>query len=77
MLISRIPPQKNSFCGYQLDGGICWFLLLPSKDHADAKNELQFCRAKMSTKSEMLVKDEHQGKGGIHLKILVVFTTKA
>ena len=36
------------------------FLLLPSKIHADAINDMQYCEAKMATKSEMFVKCGHK-----------------
>ena len=45
------------FRGYQLDGVLCWvFLFLPSKVHADAINDLQYCKGKMATMSEMSLK---------------------
>ena len=48
------------FCGYQLDGKLCWFLLLPAKVHADAINDWQYCEAKMPTKSKMYAKYGHE-----------------
>ena len=47
------------FCGYQLDGKLFWFLLLPGKVYADVINGLQYRLAKMQTKSEMYAKDGH------------------
>ena len=44
------------FCSQQLDGKLCWFLLLPSKVHADALNDWQHPKAKIATKSEMYMK---------------------
>ena len=36
------------------------FLLLPSKIHADAINDLQYRRAKMVTMSDLFVKHKHK-----------------
>ena len=52
-------PKMFPFCGYQLDGKLFWFLLLPGKVFADVINGLQYCVAKMQTKSEMYAKYGH------------------
>ena len=44
------------FCGYQLDGNFFGFLLLPGKVYADVITGLQYCVAKMQSKSEMYAK---------------------
>ena len=49
-------PQNVFFCGYQLDGKLFVFLLLPGKLHADVINGLQYPIAKIQTKSEMYAK---------------------
>ena len=36
------------------------FFLPPSKVHADAINDLQYCRGEMATKSEIFVKHGHK-----------------
>ena len=53
MQISRIPKKKGS---YNLNRDFVGILLLPSKIHADARNDLHCRGAKMATKSEMFVK---------------------
>ena len=59
MQISRIP-KKFPFVVTNLTVDFYSFLLLPSKIHADAINDLQYCGAKMATMSEMFVKYRHK-----------------
>ncbi len=45
-----------AFCGYQLDGQLFWFLLLPNKVYAYVMDSFQYNVPKMQTKSEMYAK---------------------
>ena len=53
-------PKSFLFLANNLTVDFVGFLLLPSKIHADAINDLQYCGAKMAMKSEMFVKYWHK-----------------
>ena len=59
MQISRITQNVSFFVVTKLTANFNGFLLLPSKVHADVKNDWLYCKVEMSMKSEMYVKYGH------------------
>ena len=55
-----IPQNVSFFVDTNLTENFLGFLFLPGKVHADVINGLQYCIAKMQTRSEMYAKYGHE-----------------